>query len=50
MLFFAIAISLVVFFVGVMHLCLHYSKQDANPQPYSYLEITPRSPLGRWRY
>jgi len=50
MLTLAIAIGLVAFFAGVQHLCLRHSKQDAAPQPDSYLEMTPRSPLGRWRY
>ena len=46
----AIATGLVVFFVGVLRLCLRHSKQDSHPRPDSYLEMTPRSPLGRWRY
>jgi hypothetical protein len=50
MLTLAIAIGLVLFFVGVLCLCLRYSKQDVDPRPDSYLEMTPSSPLGRWRY
>ena len=50
MLFFTAAISFVLFFISVLCLCLRDSKQDVDPRPDSYPEMTPRSPLGRWRY
>jgi len=50
MLSLAVAVGLVLFFSVVLYLCLRNPKQDTDERPYSYVDVTPRSPLGRWRY
>lgn len=50
MLSLALAIGLALFFLIVLCLCVRNPMRDTDARPHSFADVTPRSPLGRWRY
>ena len=50
MLSLAVVIGFPLFFFAVLCLCVRNPMRDMDARPRSYTDVTPRSPLGRWRY
>ncbi|MGC2333979.1 MAG: hypothetical protein WA581_21185 [Candidatus Acidiferrales bacterium] len=46
----AAVIGLLLFFGLVLYLCVRNRKEDSHVAPDAPLDVTAKSPLGRWRY